>query len=229
MKRLWILIVFLFIAGCSSLPVIHQPPASNSKTTCPSVFPAAPTRFIHAIEVRLAGQTRAVMTGVTLVDPAARMMSCAVVTVEGLMLFEATSDSKTIKINRALPPFDAPDFARNMLEDISLIFLAPQGVLHTQGYLADGRLVCRWNRTQEGWVDVIKDKDQQVSIQRYDKSGRPERTVIIGSREAAPYASIELQAPGPGGYTLLMTLIESEAASGSPGRQINSKTEGKTP
>ena len=231
MKGLYVLVASLMLAACTGLPAIHPPPAPGSKTVCPSVFAEAPTRFIHAIEARTAGQTRAVMIGVTLVHPRTGLLSSAIVSTEGLSLFEATSDAGGVKVSRALPPFDAPDFAQNMIDDIELIFLAPSGTLQQQGLLADGRTVCRWHREKGGWVDVSESADGRLRIQRYSEGGNPERTVTLATGPGRAYSLIELQASSLINYTLIMTLIESEgvAAAAKDEQDPNQTTEGKKP
>ena len=79
---------------------------------CPSPFLTEKIRLIHAIEVRAAGQVQTVMIGVTMTDPVTRTISCALMSAEGMALFEAASGPDGLKVSRALPPFDAADFAR---------------------------------------------------------------------------------------------------------------------
>lgn len=83
--------------------------------------------MVHAIETRMAGNTQSAIIGVTLADPSTRSISCAIVTVEGMVLFDGESGSDGMKINRALPPFDSEDFAKNMIEDIKMIFFHRKG------------------------------------------------------------------------------------------------------
>lgn len=211
MKGVCVLIAALMLAACSALPVIQAVPASDKKTGCPSQFTSEPRRFIHTIEAQAAGKTQAVMIGVTLLNPQTRMISSAIVSAEGLSLFEAASFAGDVKVSRALPPFDAPDFARNMMEDIDLIFLAPAGAPESQGVLAGGRAVCRWHRENGGWVDVSDDADGRIRIQRYTQGGALKRSVTLTAAEGNAYASIHLQASGLIHYTLIMTLLESEA------------------
>lgn len=213
MKGVYALIAALMIAGCSSLPEIR--PASGlaleQRAVCSSVFVQKSTRFIHSIEARAAGKAQAVMIGVTLLNPQTRTVSTAIISAEGLSLFEATSVAGKLKVGRALPPFDAPDFARNMMRDIDLIFLAPQGTITAQGVGADGRAVCRWHQNRSGWVDISRNGEGQYRIERYTEGGRRERNVTITAGAGSSYAAIDLQASELVSYHLLMTLIESEA------------------
>ena len=52
-----------------------------------------------------------------------------------MVLLEAQA-TPTLEVIRALPPFDSGDFAKNMIEDIKLIFLAPDGDIRAKGILA---------------------------------------------------------------------------------------------
>lgn len=211
MKVVRILMAALMLAACSSMPVIRPASGPAQEAVCPQVFVSERTRFIHTIESHAAGQLQAVMIGVTLLDPGARSISSAIVSAEGLSLFEASSRKGEIHVSRALPPFDAPDFARNLMDDVKLIFLAPQGSPVLKGVLSDGRPVCRWHREKGGWIDVSRDKQGQSRIERYSENGRLERSVTLAAGRGNTYSAIALQASDLISYALTMTLIESEA------------------
>ncbi len=229
MKYVYALIALLMLAGCSALPVIKSAP--GTQMACPRVFVEQSTRFIHAIEARAAGRTQAVMIGVTLVNPGERSISCAIVSPEGLSLFEAASVADEINVSRALPPFDKPDFAQNMMEDVRLIFLQPPGAPRAQGLLADGRPVCRWSLEKGGWVDVSGGATEDVRIMRYSENGRIQRRATLAAGKSHIYQTVELQAEGLIDYTLVMTLLESEGVSenAKDAPPANGTTEGHIP
>jgi hypothetical protein len=218
MKGILFLTGFFLLVSCAALPAIHPPVSAptGKAITCPSPFLTEKTRLIHAIEARVAGKTQAVMIGVTLADPATRTLSCALMSAEGLSLFEAASGPASLIVSRALPPFDAADFARNMMADIELIFLAPSGVLKQKGVLAAGEAVCRRHKEQGGWIDVLRGRDGRIQIRRYSEGGSLKRSVTLAGGVANPYSTIELQASELVNYTLVMTLIESESVKDEP-------------
>lgn len=217
MKGFLLLIGSFLLASCAALPQVLPPVGPAAKTIlCPSPFLTEKTRLIHAIEVRAAGEMKTVMIGVTLADPVLRTISCALMSAEGMSFFEAASGPSGLKVSRALPPFDATDFARNMMDDIELIFLAPTGALTEKGVLAEGDQVCRWHREQGGWIDVSEGRDGRMKVRRYSKGGGLKRSVMLAPAAANPYSTIELQASELVNYTLVMTLIESEAAKDGP-------------
>lgn len=214
MKSLLLLVGFFLLMSCASLPAVLPSAGSLEKTfVCPSPFFTEKTRLIHAIEVRAAGKTQTVMIGVTITDPVTRSISCALMSAEGMAFFEAVTGPDGLKVSRALPPFDSGDFARNMMDDIDLIFLAPQEALAQQGVLVTGERVCRRHKKQGGWIDVSEGRDGRIQIRRYSEGGSLQRDVNLNSNSANAYASIELQAEN---YTLVMTLIESEAVKDEP-------------
>ncbi len=214
MKGLFCLIGSFLFLSCAALPALSPPEDPAGKTlACPSPFLAEKTRLIHVIEVRAAGKTQTVMIGVTLIDPATRTISSALMSAEGVSLFEASSGPAGLHIQRALPPFDATGFARNMINDIDLVFLVPQETIAQKGFLASGEVVCRRHGKEGRWIDVISDSDGRIHIRRYTKGGSLERNVILSGNTDSAYASIELQATQ---YTLVMTLIESELVKDEP-------------
>jgi hypothetical protein len=116
------------------------------------------------------------------------------------------------------------------MDDIELIFLAPYGEMKEQGRSADRRMVCRWHREKGGWVDISQAPDGRIRISRYSEGFKPERMVTIEPEPGSPYAAIVLQAEGLIDYTLVMTLIESEAVADSTDAGAKDKaSEGKVP
>jgi hypothetical protein len=217
MKGLLLLIGSFLLVSCASLPVIRPPVGLAEKTfTCPSPYPTEKIRFIHAIEVRAAEKAQTVMIGVTLMDPSMRTISCALMSAEGMALFEAAAGPDGLTVSRALPPFDAPDFARSMMDDIELIFLAPREAVIEKGVLAGGQSVCRRHKEQGGWIDVLTGRDGNIEVRRYSNGGGLLRSVMLAGGAQNPYSAIELQASELVNYSLVMTLIEAEAVKDEP-------------
>jgi len=217
MKGFIFLIGSFLLISCAALPAIRPVPNLAEKNIiCPSPFLTGKIRLIHAIEVRAAGQVQTVMIGVTMMDPVTRTISCALMSAEGVALFEAVSGPDGLKVSRALPPFDAADFAQKMMDDIDLIFLAPRGALTEKGIFATGETVCRRHKEPGGWIDVWQGHDGVIHICRYSEGGRLQRSVTLAGKLANPYSIIDLQASERVDYSLMMTLIESEAVRDEP-------------
>jgi hypothetical protein len=189
-------------------------PANEKALTCPSPFLKEKYRLVHAIETRVSGKTQSAIIGVTLADPSTRFISCAIMTAEGIVLFEAESGPGALKVTRALPPFDSMDFAKNMIEDIKLIFFAPEGKIQKKDNLPDGAAVCRYLEENGDWIDVITDKSEGTAIKRYSSAGILKRQVKFNKTTGNIYQSIELQANETLNYSLLMTLIEAQPVEG---------------
>ena len=159
MKGIPFLILIFFLFSCQTLPLMKSPlsPTEEKALTCPSPFLKEKYRLVHTIETRMAGKTQIAVIGVTLVDPSTRFVSCAIMTAEGMVLFEAESGPRMLRVNRALPPFDSMDFAKNMLEDIKLIFFKPEGKIQQKGKFPDGAAACRYHEENGDWIDVVAD------------------------------------------------------------------------
>lgn len=212
MTRVILLIPILFLLSCQTLPVIHAPSSlkDGKAFICPSPFLKGKYRLVHAIENRVSGQAQSSVIGITVADPVTRSLSCAIVTVEGMSLFEAESGPAIFKINRALPPFDSEAFANNMIEDIKLIFFIPEGKLQNKGYISDGSKACRYLQTNGDLIDVMENESDGVQIKRYSSSGRLKRHVLFGTTVKNIYQHIELRAYETFNYSLLMNLIEAQ-------------------
>jgi hypothetical protein len=215
MKRIALLILAtLLFVSCRTLPAITPavPEAAKKSAVCPSPFFKEPYRFVHGIEISMAGGAGAII-GVTVIDPATRVISCAIMTAEGMVLFEAESNA-TLKIKRGLPPFDSKDFAQNMVNDIKLIFFAPEGKVKARGILADGARVCRYQEENGDWIDVAEKLPEGIEIRKYSSFGNLQRQIKLNKTAENPYQSVELQAKELFDYSLSMKLIEAEPLEG---------------
>lgn len=217
MRALRLLILTaLLLNSCGTLPVVNPvlPQGNSQASICPSFFLTEPYRFIHAIEFGIAGQAGGAVIGVTVADPQTRSVSCAIMTPEGLVLFEAEAAS-SVRILRALPPFDSGEFAENLLADIRLIFFAPQGRMQEKGILADGALLCRFREENGAWIDVIDRSAQGVEINKYTSLRNWKRRIRFNHSAEGRYAAVELAAREAYGYQLRMKLLEAEPVRGN--------------
>jgi hypothetical protein len=208
-------LIAFFLVSCQTMPVIKSSSgaAPEKQLTCPSPFLKEQYRLIHAIEARAGGETQGAIIGITVADPATRSVSCAIMTVEGMVLFAAEANA-TLKVIRALPPFDSGDFAKNMIEDIKLIFFAPEGKFQAGGTLTDGATVCRYREENGYWQDVIAGPTEGVEIKKYSPRGSLKRAIKLSRTADNAYRHIELMARETFNYSLIMTLIEAEPIEG---------------
>jgi hypothetical protein len=211
-KCISVLILTVFLLSCQTLPVITSPVSTVNKNalTCPFPFLKEKYRLVHSIENRMFGETQSVIIGVILADPSTRVISCAIMTAEGMVLFEAESGPDTLKVNRALPPFDSEGFSKNVIEDIKLIFFAPEGKLQVIGILANGATACRYQEENGGGIDIIDDRLEGIAVKRYSPSGVLKRYIKFNKAAGNIYQNIELQAYETFNYSLLMNIIEAQ-------------------
>jgi hypothetical protein len=126
-------------------------------------------------------------------------------TLEGFVLFEAVDNGEVI-VKRAFGPFDNPEFAKGVMRDIRLIFLAPEGEMQTAGKFADATEGCRYRTDDNRFIDLIGTADGRWQIQQYE----PRKTVLfdaVDQRGLSP--KLTLEAGGKASYTLVMNLIDA--------------------
>lgn len=214
------ILVTLFCAGCAGMPALS--PAADIRVHATLVersrmpFLSGRWRLVHAIEADLPGGNRTALMGVTEADSVRGSVHAVMMSLEGLVLFEGVFDGTALSVVRAIPPFDAPSFARGMIDDIVLLFFMPRGAPIACGSLPGGRSTCRFtvpgapNSSDAVMIDV----SMQASgweVRRYPTGGLPGRRVVIPSiDERGLPGTLELRAGGPAGYRLKLSLVEAE-------------------
>ena len=207
MKRIALVIVLL-LSACAHMPPI-QPAGTDRQyrfeARCRSIYPVGRWQLVHTINVRLRRGYQATLTGVIILSTADSRVHCVLMTLEGFVLFEAV-DNGEVAVKRAFGPFDNPEFAKGVMRDIRLIFLAPEGRMQTAGKFAGGTQGCRYRTHDNRFIDVIGAADGSWQIQQYD----PRKTVFVDAvdqRGLSP--KLTLTAAGKAAYTLVMTLVEA--------------------
>lgn len=205
----------LLLTACASGPPAFLPSAGPQadrlRADCAAFFPHGVTHWVHRIDARVSGRTT-VMIGVIQVDTDARTLHCVLMTVEGLVLFEARQNNR-LSILRAVPPFDGTAFAAGLMSDVALMLLPPPPDAVITGATPDGEPLCRWQDGDAGFTDLIRHADGQRTLNRYRK-GKLIRTLTADS--ATPPTHLTLTARDGGGYSLTLTLISTESAANSP-------------
>jgi hypothetical protein len=211
--------VLLLFCSCSSLPPltpVDRFAFEHIQARCSELFPQDKWQFVHYIEAAPPGGKKAFTMGVTVISPAAGTIDCAMMTLEGFVLFDAGYD-ETLTIRRAVPPFDRTSFAEGLMNDIRFIFFKPKGALVGIGVLNDGARVCRYKEMDGSTIDMIVYVDGIWEKRQYNKTKHVIRSVKADSLKTAPGSSLiiadhlELKAHSLIGYTLSMELIDAVA------------------
>lgn len=215
MKRLLLLLsAAALLASCSAeLPRVAPagpPTAERIRQSCLTPFPKGKWQFVHAIEAVMSGGKKVFVMGVVVMSSEERSFQCVIMTLEGLVVFDAAYRGQ-LTVDRAIAPFDSKAFAEGLAKDIQLIFFRPSGPLVDSGFLEKGASVCRYRYPGGGFVDVISNRDRCWEIRQYGLDDRLLRTVKMhpGQGAAGMPKRIELRAQGPRGYKLIMNLIEA--------------------
>ncbi len=219
--RLGLLVAGLAAAGCASLPRIRpagSAAASGLADRCADLLPARPLRTVHTIDAELPLAGASSLLGVSLIDPAGQRLRAVLVSVEGLTLFDASAGPDGLRIHRAVPPLDDPDFGPGLVADVALLLLQPAGEPIAVGRREDGRGVCRFRDAAGDWVDLLPaSAAAPARIERWGADRRLRRSAVL-SRERDPHGlarRVELTAPGLAGYRLVLELVEAESLSPS--------------
>jgi len=216
-KKIFAVLSVLLVStfSCSHVPDIYitgLTDPDNIPEKCNSVFPDDDWRFVHSIEATLPGGNTAFMLGVTKISPKNRTIWAVMMTLEGLVLFDAFFDGKMV-INRAIPPFDSEFFAQGLMEDIRLIFFHPENTAVEIGLSSNGERICRYHSHENMLTDVIIGQNGSLTVNRYNQY-RLHRTVRLyrGEKQKHPsiFQRLELIARKPAEYEMDLFLLEAE-------------------
>ncbi len=209
------LLIALTPVGCAHLPEIHtveDSAAAGRIAACCDVFPHGKWQFVHAIEIFPPVGSKQTVLGIVQLFSEQRTFHCVLMTIEGLVLFEADFDG-AVKIQRALPPLDKPGMADGIVQAISLLFLAPERPCATAGLSKDAAWICRYPYAEQGLEDVVVQAGGLWEIRCYNQSRRLMSTIAPMAGEdlhAGELPShVALKVYGLGGYELRMSLIEA--------------------
>jgi|SRR3989339_32500 len=219
----YLLVLTLVVsAGCATLPqVVSRETPSLDGTGMPwaltYLFTNDSRQFIHSIELTLPGDHSAMFMGVLNIHPRNRAVHCVIMTLEGLILFDAENTGDNLVIHRAVPPFDSQAFARGLISDIELIFFRPKIPLAESGSLEDHSKILRFSESNGGTTDIIVSQDRNLwSLTQRSCTHQVRRHIryMFQSLPEDPIlpvfpTSITLTATFPSRYTLTMTLIET--------------------
>ena len=222
MKRRIFPLVILLICSCQSLPII-QPFDKFSDVKelkmCSIFFPKGKWQFIHSIEATMPDKKNAFIMGITNISSSTREIRIVMMTIEGLVLFDAEYKGE-IKINKGISPFDSYNFAKGIIEDVKLIFLLPEGRIDQAGYLKDGSHVCRYKDDEGIFVDINYKQGSAweiIKYNKYDKITRYVKTISDIDKKSKHYSlipqKIEMKAYGKHKYSLTLDLVKSEQLS----------------
>ena len=130
---------------------------------------------------------------------------------EGIVLVDASWTADGLVVHRALPPLDAAGFAEGMVADVRLILFPPPGRSLAVGTTDDGNIACRWVDERGDFVDVSLAPSGERRVVAWSADGTMQREARLSAATRGPFAEhVELVAPGARGYSLDLDLLETE-------------------
>lgn len=214
-RRVTIAASVALLVSCAAGAPRLCPDGSNPfswERSCRRIYPAGTFEATHRIDATLPGGGRMALLGVTVFSTQRRTLTCTLMTLEGFVLFSAEADT-TIRVFRALAPFDGRAFGRGMIEDLRFLFFFPEDREFSVGWTGDGGHTCRYSPDGDSWTDVTLFPDGNWRISRYTGSNTLSRS--LQARETALGMAglprkIRLTRYGRGGYALDLTLVKAE-------------------
>ncbi len=213
-----LLITLMLTISCGSLPELEPGNLSiisDIHERCSIPFLDDKWQLIHSIEATMPDGKKGFVVGITVIAPQTGTIHCVIMTIEGLVVFDAQYDQKVV-INRGIPPFDSVDFAKDLMNNIKLVFLEPDGQLIESGMLNNGSYVCRYRNNDGTIVDVIINQDNTWIIRQYNNRSCLTRTIRAYSRRKPSVnqkmipGRLELTSHGPAEHSLVLELIKAE-------------------
>ena len=204
------LLGFLILsAGCGPISKTTLRPGSPDELPgCYAIFPAEPWVSVHRLEATIGGGSSSLL-GVTKGEPSERRLQSLLLSPEGFILFDAELSGGGIAVRKAVNPFDAPAFARGLMEDVSLLFLPPQVKPTAWGKETDGTMICAWEGPDESHTEISGSMENGWKILRRNKQGKVIKEAVLHGPFVNGLAShVELQTFKPVSYRLRMTLVQ---------------------
>jgi len=204
----------LLLCACASpqRPLPVNPSGTEHRERCRLPFPVAPARFINAIEAQLPDGKKMTLIGITVIDPGERAVRAAIMTIEGLLLFDASTRNDVITLYRALPPFDGPEFRSALLHDVQFLFLPPAGEPQQYGIVNNGSSICRYGLADGMTIDVIVHPDNSWELREYKNGSGSTRTAKGAAAAGGLSGTVVLQGLQPQPYRLQLCPITAETA-----------------
>jgi len=220
MNRLLTALFLLLVltTGCARLPEIlpvSVPDAGGTADPFLGVYPSGRWQLYHTIDARVPGGGTRHLTGVSVISSETGRIQCALMTLEGLVLFSGGYMEGDLTVDRAVSPFDRSGFAQGLMADLRLLFFRSGTRAIETGILADGSRVKRYQSDDGDTTDLIVREDGTWTIHRYTGTklecaieARDVRASETTDGETFAQ-TLTLNRPGLLGYTLEMHLVEA--------------------
>jgi len=200
----------LSLAACAGVspdrPLIPQTPMA-----CPEAYVRQPFRAVHQIEMESARGGKNVFIGAVKAAPGEEALHAVLMSVEGMVLFEAELRKGNLRMISAFPPLNDPDFAGGLMGDVAFLLLKPAGSPEESGRDDQGFPACRWSSAAGGVTELAALGDGSVRMRRYDEKRRITREALaMPPFDRGMAARILLKAFRPAKYTIRLSLMEGD-------------------
>jgi hypothetical protein len=204
----------MLTAACGGPPAIRPAtPAEHDGllAQCQATWAPGEWRVVHTIRSTLPDGSPGAFVGVTAAEDGGRASRSVLMSLEGIVLLDASWTTDGLVVHRALPPLDAAGFAEGMVADVRLILFPPPGRPLAVGTTDDGDVACRWVDERGDFVDVALAPSGERRVVSWSVDGTMQREARLSAATRGLFAErVELVAHGAGGYSLELELLEVE-------------------
>ena len=209
-----VLLCCVAITACTTLKTLRPlspEEQSHALKACTEPFPGSAFRAIHKLSFTFSGNRYSSFIGVTVADQEQDRIRSALVSAEGVTVFDAVYQKGEITIHRWMLPGDAAVFGSGLFEDVRFIFLRPAGENPAIGLRQDGQVVCRFF-SKDMTIEVVPSRGDTVyELKRTDLNGETIKTLHMQGPFMHGFAkTMTLQSLRKPDYSLVLELLEEE-------------------
>ncbi len=205
-----IVLLALILEACATVPV-YKPLNPQRAKACPDILPNQPFRAVHQIEMESAHTGKSIFIGAAKCEPAREALQAVLMSVEGMVLFDAEVKKGGLRVISAFPPLNDPAFARGLMVDVSFVLLKSVGAPLETGSDEHGLSACRWSTENGSIIEQAFMRDGTVRIRHYDDKRRiTKEALAFPPFDRGLPSQTRLRAFGPAKYSINLILMDVE-------------------
>lgn len=204
-----VVMVILTLTSCAAV-ISYEPLRPQNGMVCPTVFPEKAFRAVHRIEMESARIGKSIFIGAVKCEPDKDALHAVLMSIEGMVLFEAEVKKGDLRIINAVSPLNDPAFARGLMADVSFLLLKPAGTPIETGTDEEGMAACRWTTANGGVFEQTLMRNGAIRIRIYNSAKRLNREALaMPPFDRGLPAEMRLTVYGPAKYFIDLKLLNS--------------------
>lgn len=176
---------------------------------CIACFSQHEFTVVHRVDYLYKKDSKISFIGVTKANPLKYSYRSILLTVEGMIVFDAEMSGGDLTVHHVAPSIDSTEFIKGLLDDVAFIFFSPHGDPLWTDKSLQGETTCCWLAPEGGAIKMtVRDKGGWT-INNYSKNGKLLKEV----RALPPFVNtfsryVKLKSFGKVKYSIELALIE---------------------